>query len=96
MVQRDDLKKGILLLTLFAVATPLGIGIGWIVLNYASPLVSVIFSALAGGTFLYIGSSEIVVSEFTTRKPKTGRLIFFTLGIVIVAITNIIEAKTIS
>lgn len=96
MVERADLRKGVLLLSLFAVATPLGIGIGWIVLNYASAIVSVIFSAMAGGTFLYIGSSEIVVSEFTTRKPKTGRLIFFSVGIVVVAVTNILEARAVS
>lgn len=94
VVERSDLKKGILLLFLFSIATPLGIGLGWIILSYASPIISVIFSAIAGGTFLYIGSSEIVVSEFTTRKPKTGRLIFFSVGIIIVAIANIMEIQT--
>ena len=59
-------------------------------LNYASPIVSVIFSALAGGTFLYIGSSEIVGSEFSTGEPKIGRLFFFSLGIVIVATASIL------
>ncbi len=76
-------------------ATPVGIVMGWIVLSYATPIVSVIFSSLAGGTFLYIGSSEVVVSEFTSRKPKTGRFLFFMLGVVVVACTSLVELYSI-
>lgn len=91
MVQRADLRRGLLLLALFALATPLGILLGWALLTFAAPIVSVVFSALAGGTFLYIGSAEVVISEFATRKPKLGRFLFFSLGIVVVAATSLAE-----
>ena len=42
---------------MFAAATPIGIGLGWILLDFTGPLVEVIFQALACGTFIYIGAS---------------------------------------
>jgi zinc transporter 1/2/3 len=47
----------------FAVASPTGIIIG-ILLRSASPMVDVVFSSIAGGTFVYIACSEVIVEEF--------------------------------
>jgi zinc transporter ZupT len=56
------------LIFIFAIATPIGVIIGMLCTN-AGDLVDVIMSSLAGGTFIYIGCTEIVVSEFA---PGTG------------------------
>lgn len=63
-VQKNEEKKGIFLLCIFAAATPLGILIG-MALQHTSDMVEVIFNSFAGGTFLYIAASEVIVEEFS-------------------------------
>ena len=65
MVQRADLRRGLLLLALFALATPLGILLGWVLLTFAAPIVSVVFSALAGGDSA--GEGEIGAAAAVVR-----------------------------
>lgn len=50
----------IILLIIYSIVSPIGIGIGWALLKYSPPLVAIIASALAGGTFLYVGATEVV------------------------------------
>lgn len=57
-------RKALLFVVLFGLATPLGIGIGLLV-SSANNLVEVIFSSFAGGTFIYIAASEVIVEEFS-------------------------------
>ena len=59
-----DKNRGLTLLIMFALATPLGIIIG-LILQDTSELVEIIFSSLAGGTFVYIAASEVIVEEFS-------------------------------
>ena len=61
---KNDGKKAIFLLTVFAAATPVGIMLG-MALQHSSPIVEVIFNSIAGGTFLYIAASEVIVEEFS-------------------------------
>jgi len=63
-VAKNEAKKGILLLCIFAVATPIGIMIG-MALQHSSSMVEVVFNSFAGGTFLYIAASEVIVEEFS-------------------------------
>jgi hypothetical protein len=51
----------------------------------APPLVNIIFSGLAGGTFLYISASEVVVEEFSVPKCKWIKLIGFVIGALIIS-----------
>ena len=67
------------LLLIFSLATPLGVVIG-IIVSEASDMVSVVFDALAGGTFIYIAASEVVVEEFSTPDHKWLKLLMFLLG----------------
>lgn len=52
----------------FACVTPLGIAIG-IAVGSSSPTASFVLDGLAGGTFIYIGTTEIATDEFET-SPK--------------------------
>ena len=63
-VEKDEMRKGVMLLTIFAVATPIGIMLG-MALQHSSDIVEVIFNSFAGGTFLYIAASEVIVEEFS-------------------------------
>lgn len=53
------------LVFIFACATPVGVIIGMLCSN-AGELVDVVMSSLAGGTFIYIGCTEIIVAEFAS------------------------------
>lgn len=60
----EEKTKGYVLLIIFAVATPIGIMVG-IFLQDTSTTVEVIFNSFAGGTFIYIAASEVIVEEFS-------------------------------
>lgn len=67
------------MITIFSIATPIGIGLGMII-EGSSPILEIIFSALAGGTFLYIACTEVIVEEFSTQEWKYTKLICFLAG----------------
>ena len=57
-------KFVIQMLVVFALFTPIGVIVGWI-LESSSELTEIIFSCLAAGSFLYIACSEVIVEEFS-------------------------------
>lgn len=65
----EDNSKGMLLLISFALATPIGIALG-LVLQDGNEMVEIIFSSFAGGTFIYIAASEVIVEEFSIPGRK--------------------------
>lgn len=81
----------ILILT-FSLATPIGIVMGMIVME-AAPLINIIFSGLAGGTFLYIAASELVVEEFAIPTQKWIKLCGFIIGALIITFVTSIESE---
>jgi zinc transporter ZupT len=79
-----------LLLLIFSLATPLGISIGMIV-SGDSDLTDIIFSSLAGGTFVYIACSEVIVEEFSTPDYKWIKMIMFMLGAGVITSLHFLE-----
>jgi len=75
----NDFKKILVLVIIFACATPLGIILG-IALGSAPPMVGIVFSCMAGGTFVYIACSEVIVEEFALPGHKWFKLLVFILG----------------
>lgn len=53
------------LLFMFSVFTPFGVIIGMSLQNNNNPIVEIVFNCLAGGTFLYIACSEVIIEEFS-------------------------------
>ena len=76
-------KKMLIFLLMFSVVTPIGISIG-ILLRNASPLVNIIFTALAGGTFVYVSCSKLIVEEFTLPGDRWIKLTAFCLGAIFI------------
>jgi solute carrier family 39 (zinc transporter), member 1/2/3 len=75
----DDFRMVRLLVCTFAVATPLGVIIGMLILG-AGDLMEIIFSSLAAGTFVYIACSEVIVEEFSVPGHRYWKLLAFLLG----------------
>ena len=82
----------IFMMVLFATFTPLGVFIGWAIAQGEHPLLEIIFSSLAAGTFLYIACSEIIVEEFSTGGRKFMKLCIYLIGIAI--ITSLLFLET--
>jgi zinc transporter 1/2/3 len=75
----DEFRKILYLIITFACATPLGIIFG-LALGEAPAMVDITFSCLAGGTFIYIACSEVIVEEFSLPGHKWFKLLVFLLG----------------
>ncbi len=71
----------------------MGIGIGWAILHFSSALVAVIASALSGGTFLYIGATEVVMEDFNGKKmcKKAG---LYMMGVLVIMVATAITDNT--
>lgn len=69
-----------MLLVSFALATPIGIAIG-LVLKDTNEMVEVVMSSFAGGTFIYIAASEVIVEEFSLPgRSKWLQMVTFLMG----------------
>jgi zinc transporter 1/2/3 len=75
---------------LFSFATPLGTSIG-ILLGEAPPLVSIIFTSMAGGTFIYVSCSELIVEEFSLPGNRWWKLLAFIVGAVFIGLLLLLE-----
>ena len=73
------------MICLFAIFTPLGVGLGMLLKNLSSDLIELIFACLAAGSFLYIACSEVIVEEFSISDYRFLKLFFFVIGIAIIS-----------
>ena len=87
----DSDNHVLLLLFLFALFTPIGVLIGWAV-SESSPLVEIIFNCFAGGTFIYIACSEVIIEEFNDPKNKQLKFLFYIIGICFIASLGLVES----
>ena len=90
-VENDEKRKGIFLLVVFAAATPIGIVLG-LLLQGTSTLIEVVFNSFAGGTFIYIAASEVIVEEFSMPdRYKWTQYFTFLCGIAIISALWLLE-----
>lgn len=75
----NDFRLARTLVFLFAIASPVGIIIGMLAAN-AGEMADVIMSSLAGGTFIYIGCTEMIVAEFSVSGNRGYKLIAYLCG----------------
>ena len=73
------------MILIFALATPLGVGIGMAVVK-AGEIYDVIFSSIAAGSFLYIACSEVIIEEFSIPGNRYWKLLAFLLGAAIITL----------
>eukprot|EP01064_Diplonema_japonicum_P020794 TRINITY_DN30367_c0_g1_i1.p1 TRINITY_DN30367_c0_g1~~TRINITY_DN30367_c0_g1_i1.p1 ORF type:complete len:269 (+),score=26.56 TRINITY_DN30367_c0_g1_i1:34-840(+) len=69
----------------FALSTPLGILLGFLARSVLPAAASSLIKALSAGTFMYVGASELVPSEFN-KKPCDARRKLASLSLGVAAI----------
>lgn len=86
-------KKYYSLLALFSIMTPLGVLLGaWLsrALHSQTALeTEAIFDGLAGGTFIYVASMDMINHTFAVREIRWGKYIAITLGYALMALLAI-------
>ena len=92
-LQKSDMEFRRLLtfLAIFSCATPLGITLG-ILLSDTPEIVTIIFTSLAGGTFIYVSCSELIVEEFSLPGNRWIKLLSFFLGAVLIGLLLLLDA----
>jgi zinc transporter 1/2/3 len=81
-------KHQVILMFVFSLSVPLGIGIGWIAESKMPDSATGYLLAISAGTFLYIGASELVVEEFVQGKRHWEKLISFMVGCVAILLVT--------
>ncbi len=85
-----EFKKLFWFLFLFSFATPIGVSIG-LILAKASKLVGIIFISLAGGSFIYVACSELIVEEFSLPGNRWWKLLAFMSGALFIGLLLVFE-----
>ena len=62
-----------------------------ILLGTAPDIVGIVFMSLAGGSFIYVACSELIVEEFSTPGKKWLKLLAFCLGAIFVGLLLLLE-----
>ncbi|OQR83672.1 Zinc (Zn2)-Iron (Fe2) Permease (ZIP) Family [Achlya hypogyna] len=81
-------KKIVAVILVFAAMSPIGVGVGYIVSGSspADSLASGVCTALAGGTFLYVGAMEVLPEELRNKKHMLAKLAAFVLSFILFSI----------
>lgn len=62
-----------------------GVAVGLGISN-APEIIGALILSIAGGTFIYIACSEIIVEEFSKAENRPGKLALFCLGALIMIV----------
>jgi len=54
-------------------------------------MTELVFASLAGGTFVYIACSEVIVEEFSISTYRYWKLLAFIVGITIIACLKLLD-----
>ena len=87
----DNDNHVVKLIFMFAIFTPIGILIGWAAGSSGSGVLEMVFNALAAGTFIYIGCSEVIVEEFATKENKWWKFLAYVCGILFITTLGFME-----
>lgn len=83
-------KKAVILGLIFSLAAPIGIIVG-IIFDESDGYTKGILMAISAGTFIYIGATEIIVEEFTIKKNKYWKFMFYSLGFAFIVFLFFVE-----
>jgi len=85
----DDKRMVYTLIGTFSFATPLGVLIGMCI-SGGGIMMHIIFNSFAGGTFLYISASEVIVEEFSVNIKKWTKLLAFLFGACFITVLSVL------
>ncbi|CAM9507855.1 unnamed protein product [Ectocarpus sp. 6 AP-2014] len=72
-------------LSIFSCLGPAGLGLGIAISEFAGKLADAVMVAMAAGTFIYVGATEVIAEEFESPHDKWKKFSALTAGIVIIA-----------
>ena len=76
---RASATKFWMVITLFSVATPIGIFLGY-AMSTLEGVGGAVMSALASGTFLYVAMMEVIPKELADPSYRVAKMALFLLG----------------
>ena len=79
-----------IMMLIFSLATPLGCMVG-LALSGVDAMLTICFSCLAAGTFLYISTTEIIVEEFAVQKYRWVKFFMFLVGAAVISFLTWLE-----
>jgi solute carrier family 39 (zinc transporter), member 1/2/3 len=85
-----NFKEILLCLSIFSITAPIGIGVGML-LEESNLVVDTIFMSIAGGTFIYVACSEIIVHEFERGTHQFIKLLLVLLGIAVITLLWLLD-----
>ena len=80
-----------LIIILFSIVGPVGVGVGIVLAETAGELVEGIFLSISTGTFLYVACSEVIIEEFSTPKKRYLKFALYLVGCVFAAGLSLME-----
>ena len=80
-----------LIIILFSIVGPVGVGIGIVLAETAGELVEGIFLSISTGTFLYVACSEVIIEEFSTPEKRYIKFGLYLVGCVFAAGLSLLE-----
>ena len=80
-----------LIIILFSIVGPVGVGIGIVLAETAGELVEGIFLSISTGTFLYVACSEVIIEEFSTPEKRYIKFGLYLVGCVFAAGLSVLE-----
>ena len=83
-------KKIMQFILIFSLATPIGTAIG-LALGSLDDIINMIFMSIAGGTFIYVACSELIVEEFSLPGNRWFKFLAFLLGACLIGLLLLIE-----
>jgi zinc transporter 1/2/3 len=69
-------------LSIFSMVGPLGVGLGMLLNEFATPLADAIMLAIVAGTFVYVGATEVIPEEWEDHSHKWKKFLSLISGIV--------------
>jgi solute carrier family 39 (zinc transporter), member 1/2/3 len=85
-----EFKQVLKFLCIFSSATPLGTAMG-ILLSGMSDIINIVFMSIAGGSFIYVSCSELIVEEFSLPGNRWLKLLAFLMGAALIGLLLLIE-----
>ncbi|CAM9360772.1 unnamed protein product [Choristocarpus tenellus] len=86
-------RQVIKMLSIFSCVGPIGLGIGIAMSQFAGQMADAVLVAIAAGTFIYVGATEVIAEEFDSPHNKWKKFGALMSGTVIIAcITSVAES----
>jgi len=79
-------KQSMIYMAIFSSSGPIGIFLGLLISDNASPALNGIMMSIAAGTFVYVGCNEIVAEEFEHSPQRVSKFLALNAGVAFIIV----------